>query len=155
MANTAHEPTETTRRLVQALIAHGATKAEAAREIGVSIPTMDKYYRDEVDTSYQKANRRLAQTLYDTATKPPVLRDRNGQIVYDEPGVPALDYNSHTYVSAMIFASKVRLRLSEVHDININTGQAAGDAAREQLARAIDRLAAAAGAGESAQGADI
>ena len=63
----AHEPTDQTRKTVEAMTAYGIPQAEIARVIGVSIVTMRKYYRDEIDTAAAKANARVAERLYKTA----------------------------------------------------------------------------------------
>jgi DNA invertase Pin-like site-specific DNA recombinase len=59
-----HEPTESTRRQVKALAAYGIPQDEIGRVIGVSKPTLEKHYRDELDRAEVEANAKVAESLF-------------------------------------------------------------------------------------------
>jgi len=62
-----HEPTEKDRKTVETLASHGIPHIEIAQVIGMSLPTMYKWYRNELDTGATKANSMVAQSLYQKA----------------------------------------------------------------------------------------
>ena len=59
-----HEPTEKTRAEVAALVSFGNTQEEIAGFIGISIDTLERYYRDELDNSVVRANAKVAAKLF-------------------------------------------------------------------------------------------
>jgi DNA-binding XRE family transcriptional regulator len=63
-----HEPTPAMRKQVEALAAYGIPQEEICKVVGVSKPTLHKYYRDELDTAMPKANARVAESLFKKAT---------------------------------------------------------------------------------------
>jgi predicted transcriptional regulator len=66
-----HEPTEKDRRQVRVLSGMvGATHEEIAAVLGISEPTLRKYYREELDASPTEANAKVAQSLFRQATNP-------------------------------------------------------------------------------------
>jgi hypothetical protein len=66
-----HEPTEKDRRQVRVLSGMvGATHEEIAAVLGISEPTLRKYYREELDASPMEANAKVAQSLFRQATNP-------------------------------------------------------------------------------------
>ena len=67
MAKKAHEPTEQTRDLVEKLSAAGVRYEDIAVYLGITRPTLDKYYSEELKTGTIKANVKVAQTLYQQA----------------------------------------------------------------------------------------
>lgn len=65
--NNRHEPTEKDRRTVESMSAHGIPQLDIARVVGLSLPTLHKWYRNELDTGHIKANSMVAQSLYNKA----------------------------------------------------------------------------------------
>jgi phosphopantothenoylcysteine synthetase/decarboxylase len=59
-----HEPTEKTRAEVSALVSFGNTQEEIAGFIGISIDTLERRYRDELDNSIVRANAKVAAKLF-------------------------------------------------------------------------------------------
>ena len=62
-----HEPNEKDRKTVETMASHGIPHIEIAQVIGISLPTMYKWYRHELDTGATKANSMVAQSLYQKA----------------------------------------------------------------------------------------
>jgi hypothetical protein len=62
-----HEPTEKDRKTVESMAGYGIPPDEIARVIGISVPTMRKWYAYELDTGHIKANSQVAQSLYQKA----------------------------------------------------------------------------------------
>jgi len=62
-----HEPNEQDRRTVETMSSHGIPHMDIARVIGLSLPTMYKWYKQELDTGATKANSMVAQSLYQKA----------------------------------------------------------------------------------------
>ena len=63
-----HEPTPGTRKMVMTLSGYGIPEDGIAAEIGISKPTLIKYYRRELDVGMTKANAQVAQNLFKKAT---------------------------------------------------------------------------------------
>ena len=63
-----HQPTEATRKQVRALSAYGITQEEIGKVIGVSKPTLEKHYREELDRAQSEANAKVAESLFRKAT---------------------------------------------------------------------------------------
>ena len=63
-----HQPTEASRRQVRALAAYGIPQDEIATVVGISKPTLEKHYREELDNGHVKANVKVAENLYRKAT---------------------------------------------------------------------------------------
>jgi hypothetical protein len=68
MSRKPHEPTPALRKQVEALAAYGIPQEEICKVVGVSLPTLHKYYRAELDTAMSKANARVAESLFKKAT---------------------------------------------------------------------------------------
>ena len=68
MPRAPHEPTPEARKQVEAMTAYGVPQEDICKVIGVSVPTLMKYYREELDTGAVKANAAVAQSLYKKAT---------------------------------------------------------------------------------------
>jgi hypothetical protein len=62
-----HEPNELSRQRVKDLSAFGIRQESIAKMVGVSVPTLEKYYRDELDTGLDEANAQVANTLFQMA----------------------------------------------------------------------------------------
>lgn len=67
--NTAHEPNDKTRAEVSALTSFGNTQEEIASHIGISVDTLTRKYRDELDNSIVRANAKVAAKLFRKATE--------------------------------------------------------------------------------------
>lgn len=63
----AHEPTEKSRKQVETMAGYGIPSDDIAAAIGVSAPTLRKYYRAELDVGHVKANTAVVQSLYKKA----------------------------------------------------------------------------------------
>ena len=67
MAAEAYKPTDEVRKTVSELTSFGVPQENIARIIGISVPTLVKYYRDEIDLATDKANAEVAKTLFQMA----------------------------------------------------------------------------------------
>lgn len=65
----AHVPTPESRKQVAAMISFGIPQEEVCKVIGVSVKTLYKYYREEIDTAAAKANAKVASMLYTKCMK--------------------------------------------------------------------------------------
>lgn len=65
----AHQPTPETRRLVEQHAAVGTPQVAIGRVIGVSLNTLTKHYRDELDLGLVHANAVVASTLFAAAKR--------------------------------------------------------------------------------------
>jgi DNA-binding XRE family transcriptional regulator len=63
-----HEPSEATRKQARALAAYGVPQDEIGKVIGVSKPTLEKHYREELDRAALEANAKVAESLFRKAT---------------------------------------------------------------------------------------
>lgn len=59
-----HEPTDKRRTEVRALVSFGIPEIEIAAYIGITAPTLRKYYREEIKTSATTANATVAKFLF-------------------------------------------------------------------------------------------
>lgn len=75
MVRPAHKPTEATRKQVEAMTGYGVPQEAIAEVLGVSVPTLVKHYRSEVDTGVAKANAKVAESLFRKA-----LSDGQGSV---------------------------------------------------------------------------
>lgn len=62
-----HVPTEVTRAEVLALAGFGTKHEDIATYLGIAVPTLTKYYKEELATGAIKANSTVAKTLYKLA----------------------------------------------------------------------------------------
>jgi hypothetical protein len=67
MATPRHQPTDRTRKQVEDLAGFGLTQPQVCRVLGVSLPTLLKYYRAELDAGAAKATAAVAETLFQKA----------------------------------------------------------------------------------------
>jgi hypothetical protein len=63
-----HDANKATRKQVEAMAGYGVPQEDICKVVGVSLPTLHKYYREELDTGSVKANAAVAQSLYKKAT---------------------------------------------------------------------------------------
>lgn len=61
----AHKPTEATRAVAMAFATGGAPKVSIAHYLGISIPTLDKYYSDEMERGVTEANAMMGLTMFE------------------------------------------------------------------------------------------
>jgi hypothetical protein len=61
-------PTDAHRKQVEAMSAYGIPQADIARVVGVSVPTLTTYFREEIDTGSTKAHAKVAESLFKKAT---------------------------------------------------------------------------------------
>ncbi len=141
MPQAPHEPTDRDRKTVESMAAYGIPRPDIAAVIGISEPTLRKYYADELATATAKANAKVAETLYRKATDQKI---------------------SGPSVTAAIFWLKTRAQWRETdrHEITGPDGgpvQTEDVSARDILADRLARLATAGSAegdpGESDGGA--
>ncbi len=62
-----HVPTDASRAEVCALTSYGITQERIAGYLGVTVPTLYKYYRAELDNSAMLANAKVARKLHSLA----------------------------------------------------------------------------------------
>ena len=65
-----HKPTDETRHIVKSMVGYGAEQSTVAGRLGISIPTLIKHYREELDIGMGVANLAVAQSLFKKATHP-------------------------------------------------------------------------------------
>lgn len=92
MGRRRHEPTAESRKYVATAAGLGATQAGLSAILGISIPTLERHYRKELDTGTERANLTIAGKLYKLA---------------------ASDENTQAAVIARIFWLKSRARWRE------------------------------------------
>ena len=63
-----HQPTERTRGIVIGAVASGTPQEDIARLLKITVDTLAKYYRPEIDDAVSLANAQVAQTLFKKAT---------------------------------------------------------------------------------------
>jgi hypothetical protein len=63
-----HKPTAEQRKQVEAMAGYGIPHDDIARVLSISKPTLQKHYRDELDTGHVKANAKVADNLFKIAT---------------------------------------------------------------------------------------
>jgi hypothetical protein len=90
----AHEPTEHHRNLVRSLAGIGVPHADIAILVGVTRPTLSKYYREDMEKGMAEANAKVAKTLFERAV--------SGDL------------------GAAIFWAKARMGWREKHEISVN-----------------------------------
>jgi hypothetical protein len=76
MGRPAYKPTEKDRAQVKMLSGMGVTSEDIAAVVGISEPTMRKYFSAELKVGFIQANAQVAQSLYKQATdkdKPNVI----------------------------------------------------------------------------------
>lgn len=64
-----HQPAEETKRQIETLSGFGLTQDQIALVIGLSPPTLRKYYEHEISSGKAKACAQIAKTLFQQATK--------------------------------------------------------------------------------------
>lgn len=64
-----HEPTVATKAEVSALTSFGNTQEQIAEHLKISVETLVKYYKDELDNSVVRANAKVAAKLFRKATE--------------------------------------------------------------------------------------
>ena len=70
-----HEPTDEIRKKVAALVGFGIPMEQIAPLVDLSMSTINKYYRTEIDVGTAQANAKIAQSLYTKA-----LGDSHGSV---------------------------------------------------------------------------
>lgn len=133
-----HEPTEATRKTVEALSGFGASHAYIAGEIGITENTLRKHYRAELDRGMEKADIAVAQTLFKRAT--------GALAPGQQPDAAKAD------TTAAIFWAKTRMGWKETTRVETVPGdEKDGGSARERLASKLDGLARPGRAPEGSQ----
>ena len=64
-----HQPTDATRKQVEALASYGVPRDEIAKVVGVCGNTLVKHYGETLDVAATKANSLVAQSLFNRAVK--------------------------------------------------------------------------------------
>lgn len=87
----AHKPTEEKRGAVSTLAAMGMTVEAIAERIGITKPTLYRYYRADLERGKQDANVKTARSLFDMANGRPARFDDKGNQITSElkPNVTA------------------------------------------------------------------
>jgi AcrR family transcriptional regulator len=126
------EPTEKQRGQVEAMARYGIPETEIARTIGVSKPTLLKYFRDELDTGATKANAQVGEFIFSTILGVPI------------PGRPPVS-DERARATLAIFWAKTRMHWKEtnVHEHSGKHGNPIEvSTVRERITRRLARLAA-------------
>lgn len=118
----AHKPTEEIRQRVKSEIAMGVTQETVAAGIGISVDTLSKYYREELDTATERACATVAGYLFKTAT------GKNEKATASDA------------VRAAIFWQKTRAKWTETDTINNVHQNPDGSELGSKQASAIDEL---------------
>ena len=69
MARPRYQPVEADRGKVEAMVAYGIPQEEIAATLDISHPTLRRYFKREIQTGTQKANAKIAESLYNAAIK--------------------------------------------------------------------------------------
>jgi hypothetical protein len=128
MAQAPHVPTAETRAQATRLSALGIPQADIATLVGVSLPTLHKHYRAELDAGMAEANATVAGRLFAM---------------------------TETNVAAAIFWTKVRMGWSERHRVEV-TGAGGGPVGHRHVVeaeQAVGALLAQLAAAKSGDGA--
>ena len=64
-----HEPTDASRKQVEALASFGVPRSDIARIVGIGEVTLRKHYAEVLATAAVKANSMVAQSLFNKATR--------------------------------------------------------------------------------------
>ena len=64
-----YKPSEEHRQQIESMVGLGITHRDIAKIMGVTIPTLNKYYKAEMKLGAIKANIRVANRLYKLATR--------------------------------------------------------------------------------------
>jgi transcriptional regulator with XRE-family HTH domain len=67
MAQEAHQVTPENQKQVESLSARGVTQVDIGLMLGISKPTLEKYYNNELQLGTAKANAQIAGALYNKA----------------------------------------------------------------------------------------
>jgi len=143
MAQSPHEPTDRDRKTVESMAAYGVPQPDIAAVIGISHPTLRKYYADELATATSRANAKVAEFLYTAASGAALNR-----------GASYADCTR-----AAMFWLKTRAQWRETERIE-HSGPDGGPiqtedtGARDKLAALIARQSAAGSPGSDTGGAD-
>jgi len=62
-----HKRTDEEAEVVRMMAAVGISQENIAKVIGIDIKTMTKYYREEIDTAWIKANAKVGGSMYNKA----------------------------------------------------------------------------------------
>ena len=100
-----HAVTLERRRMVDAMVAHGMRQEDVARVLGIHKETLEKHYREELDTAAPKAHAKAASTLYRLAIG--IEGDVEKNI---EPVAPN--------ITALIFYLKAQAKWTERHEFS-------------------------------------
>ena len=110
-----YEATDEQRRTVRAMVGFGVPQPDIATFLRIDPKTLRKYYRDELDQGVTEANVKVAQSLFNMATK------------------------SHNVAAAM-FWMKARAGWSEKQRIQVSAGDDVSQMSDEQLMRVIVQI---------------
>jgi hypothetical protein len=70
MGRPKYQPTDKERAQMRTLTAMGIPHLDIGRIVGITAPTLRKYFRHELDTGQSEANAKVAQSLFKQATDP-------------------------------------------------------------------------------------
>src|SRR5262249_35232574 len=65
-----YKPNDRDRKLVETMSGFGVPQEDIARSIGISEPTLRKYFKNEIHNGVTRANAAVAQSLFQKATGP-------------------------------------------------------------------------------------
>jgi hypothetical protein len=102
------EPTSEQRKMVESMTGLGVPDYEVAKVLSISLPTLRKYFHEELEVGHIKSNVQVSQTLFKVAT----------------------DINHPKHVTAAIFWLKARAGWREAQVDEIGKKQIQADNAR-------------------------
>ena len=103
MVRAKHEPSDQSRKTVEAMSGYGIPHDDIARVVGIDPKTMRLHYREELDTGHTKANAKVAESLFLQATGAPAVTQGGAVVRSEQARVPA----------AAIWWSKARMGWKE------------------------------------------
>ena len=68
MGRLSYEPTEANRELVKSLSGFGVPQENICTVLDISLPTLHKHYRREIDLGFAQANAKVGESLFKQAT---------------------------------------------------------------------------------------
>lgn len=69
MSRKAHEPTEESRKAVEAMVGYGLRREQVAAYLEISLPTLRKHYKPELARAKAVSTATVAKSLYQMATE--------------------------------------------------------------------------------------
>lgn len=79
-----HDPTDKDRQLVKAYVSFGLSRADTAFKVGISVPTLEKHYPDELKLGHSDMIAAVSQTAVSLALGSPAQYDHMNRLIREE-----------------------------------------------------------------------